>query len=353
MIEMMKNYIQNTLAAGAIAMLAFSCDRAGQFEAFNEGTEPAALAEWVSQPSGNLLLSDPTSAVSFEVQFHGTPVEQFELSVTDGTNSGVLITAATSGNFSGSFSVSEIASALGVAVSDLSEGDEFTFSSTLTSNGIVYRSSNGNTRVYDIAGDFDRNILTETVTMTDNSLDTDGIIRAGQSERIFLTFENDLGSTLATVPTITRTSTSGNTDDTIGDVQEMIDEDGNATYYFDYTAGASVSDAISFEITDATAVNVAGFAMEAVALSNLITVDNVVPTLDGDASLNNRVVLIFSEEIAVVNATLDGTAIDISMNEDGLTLDYKYEGTGASVLNLSVEDHAGNTLDLGNYNLTN
>ena len=348
----MKN-IRNILTLGVLAVLVSSCDRAGQFEAFNEGTEPAALAAWVSEPSGNLLLSDPASAVSFEVEFVGTPVEAFELSVTDGTNSGVLITAATSGNFAGSFSVGEIATALGVEVSTLSEGDEFTFSSALTSNGVVYRSSNGNTREFDVAGDFDQSILTETVKLTENSLDTDGIIRSGQSERIFLEFENDLGSTLETLPTITRTSTSGNTDDTIGAVREMLDDDGNATYYFDYTAGAANSDVISFEITGASAVSVAGFEMEDVSLTSLINVDNVVPTLEGNASLSNRVVLVFSEEIAVVNATLDGNAIEISMNEDGVTLDYAYTGTGAALLNLSVEDFAGNTLTVGDLNLTN
>ncbi len=348
----MKN-IRNIIAVGALAILALSCDRAGQFEAFNEGTEAAALAAWVDEPSGNLLLSDPASAVSFEVEFIGTTVDQFELSVTDGTNSGVLITAATSGNYSGSFSVAEIASALGVDVSTLSEGDEFDFSSTLTSNGIVYRSSNGNTREFNVAGDFDQSILTETVELTDNSLDTDGIIRAGQAERIFLEFENDLGSTLETLPTITRTSTSGNTDDTIGAVQSMLDEDDNTIYYFDYTAGAAASDAISFEITNASAVSVDGFAMEAVSLASLIEVDNVVPTLAGDASTGNRVLLVFSEEIGVVTASLDGEALDISMEEDGLTLDYAYSGSGAAVLSLSVQDFAGNTLTLGDFNLTN
>lgn len=349
----MKN-IRNILGMGVLAMLAFSCDRAGQFEAFNEGTEPAALAAWVSEPSGDLLLSDPTSAVSFEIEFVGTPVSAFELSVTDeDDNTGVLISAATSGNFSGSFSVGEIATALGVDVSSFSEGDEFTFSSTLTSNGIVYRSSNGNTREFNVAGDFDQSILTETTELIDNSLDTDGIIRGGQAERIFLEFENDLGSSLATRPTITRTSTSGNTDDTIGEVQEMVDEDGNATYYFDYTAGAADSDVISFEITAASAVSVAGFEMEAVSLSSLITVDNVAPTLDGNASAGNRVLLVLSEEIGAVTATLDGTEVDISMSDDGVTLDYIYAGTGAAVLNITVEDNAGNTLDLGDFNLTN
>lgn len=337
-----------------LAMLVWSCDRAGQFQDFNEGTEPAAVAAWVTSPEGSLTLSDPTAAVTFEIEFIGTTVDQFELTVSDSTNSGVLITAGISGNYTGSFSLSDIASALGTNVSDYVEGYGFEFSSTVTSNGITYPSSNANTREYDAVVDFSEAILVETVKLDDNSIASDGIISDGQSDTVFLEFTSDLGAVLATLPTITRTSVSGNTDDVIGDVQALEDEDGEIVrHFFLYTAGAAASDVISFEISDASAVSVAGFAMEAVDLDEVFTIDNVAPVVDGNASVSNRVLLVFNEDIASVSATLDGTAIEIEMNDDGITLDYAYSGSGAAVLSLSVQDLAGNTLNVGDFNLTN
>ncbi len=337
-----------------LAMLVWSCDRAGQFEDFNEGTEPAAVAAWVSSPSGNLTLSDPTANVSFEIEFIGTTVDQFEITVADSTNSGVLITANISGNYTGGFSLQDIATALGTNVSDYVEGYGFEFTSTVTSNGITYTTSNANTREFDAVSDFSEAILVETVKLDDNSIASDGIISDGQSDTVFLEFTSGLGAVLATLPTITRTSVSGNTDDVIGEVQAMEDEDGEIVkHFFLYTAGAAASDVINFQISEASAVSATGFAMEAVDLDEVFTIDNVAPVVDGNASVGNRVLLVFNEEIASVSATLDGTAIDIEIEEDGFTLDYAYDGTGTAVLSLSVDDLAGNTLNLGDFNLTN
>lgn len=337
-----------------LAMLVWSCDRAGQFQDFNEGTTPAAAAAWVTSPSGSLSLSDPSATVSFEMEFIGTPVEQYELTVADSTTSGVLITAAISGNYSGSFSLQDIATALGTNVTDYVEGYGFEFTSTITSNGIVYTTSNANTREFDAVADFEEVILVETVKLDDNSIASDGIISSGQSDTVFLEFTSDLGAVLATLPTITRTSVSGNTDDVISAVRSLEDEDGEIVrHYFLYTAGAADSDVISFSISDASAVSAAGFAMEAVDLGAVFTIDNVAPVVDGNASVGNRVLLVFNEEIASVSATLDGEALDIDIEEDGFTFDYAYDGSGAAVLSLTVEDLAGNTLDVGDFNLTN
>lgn len=337
-----------------LAMLVWSCDRAGQFEGFNEGTEPAAAAAWVSSPSGSLTLSDPTATVSFEMEFIGTTVEQYELTVADSTSSGVLITASISGNYTGSFSLADIATALGTNVSDYVEGYGFEFTSTVTSNGITYTTSNANTREFDAVADYEEVILVETVKLDDNSIASDGIISDGQSDTVFLEFTSDLGALLATLPTITRTSVSGNTDDVIGDVQALEDEDGEIVrHYFLYTAGAAASDVIDFQISDASAVSADGFAMEQVDLTEVFTIDNMAPAVDGNASVDNRVLLVFNEDIASVSATLDGEAIEIEIDEDGITFDYAYSGTGAAVLSLTVEDLAGNTLNVGDFNLTN
>lgn len=337
-----------------LAMLVWSCDRAGQFQDFNEGTEPAAVAAWVTSPEGSLTLSDPDASVTFEVEFIGTSVDQFEVSVADSTTSGVLITAGVSGNYSGSFSLNDIATALGTNVSDYVEGYGFEFSSTVSSNGITYPSSNANTRQFDAVVDFDEVILVETVKLDDNSIASDGIISSGQSDTVFLEFTSDLGAVLATLPSITRTSVSGNTDDVIGEVQAMLDEDGEIVkHYFLYTAGAAGSDVINFQISDASAVSVDGFAMEQVDLAEVFTIDNMAPAVDGNASVGNRVLLVFNEDIASVSATLDSEAIEIEINEDGITLDYAYSGSGAAVLSLTVEDLAGNTLNVGDFNLTN
>lgn len=337
-----------------LAMLVWSCDRGGQFEAFNEGTEPAAAAAWVSSPSGNLTLSDPAANVTFEIEFIGTTVDQFELTVADSTNSGVLITASISGNYTGSFSLQDVVAALGTNVSDYVEGYGFEFTSTITSNGITYTSSNANTREFDAVADFSEVILVETVKLDDNSIASDGIISDGQSDTVFLEFTSGLGAVLETLPTITRTSVSGNTDDVIGEVQAMEDEDGEIVkHFFLYTAGAAANDLISFQISDASAVSADGFAMEAVDLDEVFTIDNVAPIVSGNASVGNRVLLVFNEDIASVSATLDGTAIEIDIDEDGITLDYAYDGDGTAVLSLSVEDLAGNTLNVGDFNLTN
>ena len=365
---MMKKYIKHTLFAGALAMLVFACDRAGQYEDFNQGTEPAAVATWVTSPAGNLTLSDPTSAVAFEVEFIGTTVDQFEMSVAIDndrlTASGVLLTASVSGNYSGSFTLADIASALAVSVTDFVEGDEFTFSSTVTSNGITYPSSNGNTREFDAVVDFDEAILVETVKLDDNSIASDGIISAGQTDSVFLEFTSDLGVRLETLPTITRTSVSGNIDDAIGPVRPLVDEDGEVVrYYFLYTAGVAATDVISFQVSDASAVSVDGFAMEQADLPEVFTIDNVDPTVLQDASLGNRFLMVFSEQIASVTAVVDYLAtddndgpVDVSIDEDGITLDYSFDWSAGDPdvnLTLAVADQAGNTLTIGTFTFRN
>lgn len=363
----MKN-IRNILIVGVLAMLVYSCERAGQFEDFDQGTTPAAVAAWVTSPTGNLTLSDPAAAITFEVEFIGTQVDQFEMSVAfdNGTSevSGVLITANVSGNFSGSFSLNDIATALAIPVTDFAEEDEFEFNATVTSNGITYPSSNANTREFDAVAGFSETIIIETVTLEDNAISTDGVISSGQSDSVFLEFTSGLGAALATLPTITRTSVSGNDDDVIGEVQALLDEDGEIEkYFFLYTAGAAASDVISFQVANASAVSVDGFAMEQTDLPEVFTIDNVAPEAVQDATLGNRFLIVFSEELASATAVLDYADSDendgpvsLDLSDDGVSLDYSFDWSAGDpnvTLTLTVEDLAGNTLTVGTYSFTN
>ena len=98
--------------------------------------------------------------------------------------------------------------------------------------------------------------------------DSDGSVRDGQVDTVFLSFDQEL----ITLPTIARTSAVSATDDAIGAVTQL--EGGE--YFFLYTAGASATDTITFALTGAESVD--GFEMASVTSSDAYIIDNVAPT---------------------------------------------------------------------------
>ncbi len=148
----MKKLVYTLLGIAVAAAGVISCDTAGGIEDFNDGVTNASLAVWVDTPfsdADTLSLLDPSNAIEFEIEFldesNGSLVDAFQLEVSDGTNTAILISqtafaANENGNqgFSGSFSLTDVVSALGTDLIDYVSGDEFDFTGNITRGGVVY-----------------------------------------------------------------------------------------------------------------------------------------------------------------------------------------------------------------------
>lgn len=374
-------------------LISVSCDTEGGIDDPVFGIAGnAPLAAWLTSAEGSddLILSDPTSTVDFEIEFidatDGSSVEEFTMTVTYETTTVTLIsqssfTSTSSGNqgFSGSFSLNDIASALGVTAATFSEGDEFSFSNTVTSGGTTYPNGNSNTFSNSLR-DFDLEIPGETISITSFSTDST-FLNSTSIGTVVLAFANDLTIELETLPTVTRTSSAGSGDDVLGAVTAVLDQDGaDSVYTFDYTPGAADGDTISFEITAASAVTTAGFEMADSTFSAVFIIDNVDPTVSftettvltsGLDTTGIRFVTTFSEDIGSITMTANITGVDDDLDDvvdedgevaklsptfSGRTLDYTYPWTGADVgevtIDIEMRDVAGNLLDLGSTTFT-
>ena len=365
----MKNKINILLACLVVVGMA-ACDTAGGIDAdiFVPG-ESAALAVWVSSPSGDLLLSDPTATVDFEVEFldetDGSSVEAFTMTVTDGTNTGTLInqtafTANANGNqgFSGSISMNAIAAALGTTVASYSEEDEFDFVSTITRGGTVFPSGNSLFSVRDFTLETPVETVDVTVTIKNEFLN------GAATGTVVMAFENDFGVELETFPTLTITSGSGS----FGAVTAVLDEDDeDSVYQAVYTPGA-VEEKISFTITGASAVTAAGFAMATETVTDAFTVDLTAPQLLGNNSAASATGQLYNflldENIGSVSllenftgvdddgdGTIDeageGEKVEVTFSDNFFNFKYDWKAADGEVtLTLEVEDAAGNAVAL-------
>ncbi len=381
----MKNNI-NILLACLVVLGMAACDTAGGIDAdiFTPG-ESAALAVWADSPSGDLILSDPTSSLDFEVEFidetDGSSVESFTMVVQirdkDGnvTSSGTVLTQATftanaDGNqgFSGSISLNDIATALSTTTATFSEKDEFHFVSTFTRGGTTYPSGNAN-QFLESVNDFSEKIGVETVEVTvtikNSNVDATG-------ELVIMAFENDFGVALETMPTFEILSGGSGSFGAVTAVPFADEEDEknfgkDSVYQALYTPGA-VEEVITFRILSASAVDVAGFEIVPDTVKKAFTVDLTAPTIVGDLSATSTTGQLYnfllSEDIGSVTLKEDFTGVDD--DEDGTVddatdavkvdvtftdnvLDFKYDwkaADGEVTLTLEIKDKAGNELAL-------
>lgn len=400
----MKNKINILLACLIIGGMV-ACDTAGGIDAdiFQPG-DAAALAVWVDSPSGNLILSDPSSSVSFEVEFidetDGSSVESFAMLVetrgkdADGDEivleSGTLLSsssfsASANGNqgYSGSFDLTDVASALNVTVASLSEGDEFFFTTTITRGGVVYPTGNAN-QFLESVRDFSREIAVETTSIQSVTIKTANV-GIGLTSTVVMAFANDFTDSLAVMPTLEILSGGGD----FGAVTAIayMDEDdednfGKDSVYqavYDPTLGTPAVDGakVTFRILNASSTTAAGFGSVADTTKSKIAVDLTVPTIvgnngSGPVSSGALYNLFLSEPIGSVTLTEDFTGIDDDEDEliDGLdtdgdavkvdveftdnVLDFTYEwedDDGEVTLTLVIKDTAGNPLDLSGLGL--
>lgn len=383
-------FLKNILFKTLILTMVISCDTEGGIDddVFAiAGNAP--IASWITSAEGSdlLKLSDTDSPVPYEIEFidasNGNSVNAFTMIVVDSTSeilkTGVLIsqttfTANTDGiqGFSGSFSLNDIFSALGTTASDYTEGDTLNFTHTVTSGGVDYPSGNSNTFSNSIR-DFSLEIPVETVDLVSFSSDS-VFLNANSRETITMTFENDFTNELVVLPTVTRISAKGQTDDTIGDVN--FDSDRSA-YTFTYASGTSDVDTISFIISDASALS-SGFVMANDTFNTVFIIDNIDPTqvadisslqTDGNTDTTGfRFNILFSEDIGDLTITSNFIDIDDDLDGDideegefttvsatfsGSNLDYIFPWIGSEdgevELTLEVRDRAGNILDYGTY----
>lgn len=358
------------------------CDTAGQIDAFSNGTN-GALASWVTSPDGDLLLSDPTAGLDFEVEFidedNGNTVEAWAMTVTDGTTTGTIFTqtaftANTDGNqgFSGSVSLADIATALGTTTASFAEEDEFTFGSILTRGGVQFPVGNASQFLNAVA-DFDEAIAIETVSVTAKSVDSP-YLSATSTDTVFMEFANDFTTVLASNPTLTAISTDGslNTNGYVfGDMGSKLDEDGEDSVYWVVItppAGLAGVDTISVVISDASAF-ATGFVMANDTLENAYFYDNVVPTIAANNSANvagtggsvvgYRFNVALSEEIGSVTVVADYADADTDDVEkvvevEGDVFDYTFDWTaadGAVSITVTIADEAGNAATAINVDL--
>ncbi len=358
------------------------CDTAGgaDDDIFARGAD-AALASWVSAPSGDLTLSDPASALAWEVEFidesNGSTVESFQIAISDGTNSGSIsyssFTANADGNqgVSGSISLNDIATAIGVTVASMSEEDEFTFAPTLTRGGVVYPVGNASQFLNAVA-DFTGTIAVETTALTGSSVKNEYITG---DDTVFLEFANDFTTELLVNPTLAILSATGQVDYAVGAIGVKVDGDGDdSVYYAIVTPTAAAADTASVVVSAASAI-ATGFVMVNDTLDNVWIVDNAAPTQvfnnsffsrDADMdTLGQQLNYVFSEELGSISILENFIGIDddedgvtdeadegttITIDLDGTNLNYLYEWTGSADgdvdITITVEDLATNELSL-------
>ena len=229
----------------------------------------------------------------------------------------------------GTFSISlgDAVGFLGLTAADYDRDDAIDFEfEMVATDGTVFTSSNVGTNVaasgrfsfynspysYSAVIDDPNRVI---LTSAELSSFSNSRLIAGDTDSVQLIFD---ASALVTLPTVTRTSTSGNTDDVIGPITAHPSEAN--TWFFLYTAGAANSDQISFALTGGESVS--GFPMENVSFSNAFTIDNVVPTmtlvestglLTDDGSQVDRITItvVFSEDVfGDVTYTVTSTQFD-------------------------------------------
>ncbi|MEP1097259.1 MAG: hypothetical protein ABJG78_19240 [Cyclobacteriaceae bacterium] len=387
----MKNNINIFLACLVIFAMS-ACDTAGGLDTFGSGDE-SALSVWVTAPKGDLILSDPTTGLAYEVEFidatDGSSVEQFTIDVEvrdkDGnvTNSGNLLTTSTfaanaNGNqgLSGTITVNGIAAALSTTAATFSEKDEFHFSTTHTVGGVVLANGNAN-QFLKSTSNFSETIAVETVeasvTIKNSKVDANG-------EYVIMAFKNDFGVALETMPTFEILNGGGGSFGPVEVVPFKDPEDTknlgkDSVYQAKYTPAVD-GEVITFRILSASAVTVAGFDIVADTVKKAFTTDLTAPTISGNQSVTSATGqfynLFLSEDIGSVSlkedfkdvdddedgmidgADTDGDAVkvDITFSENFLDFKYDWEDKDGEVtLTLVIKDPAGNVLDLSGAGL--
>ncbi len=258
--------------------------------------------------TNNLDVSDPSTTYSIQLEAQdasgGSLLQEVRVNVgfNDGDDTGtgdVAMTAftvipasaftdtspTTNGLPVGTFSTTleDLMTHVGTTLTSISTADNFIidFEMVLTDGRVFNRGNatgditrtgrfsffNSQFRYNPVLGDRNRLVVNDLSIKDNNGL---GTLNSGSSDTVFVTF--DRTPTFVTAPTITRTSTAGATDDVIGALTQLEDED----YFFIYTAGATATDTISFTVTGGSVV--AGFIMSDADLDDAYVIDNVTPT---------------------------------------------------------------------------
>jgi len=375
-LKIMRN-IKYIFGIAVVLLFVTACDNENPLE--DLGGETGAFASWVSPPSGDLLTSDPSSAISWEFELidgnNGNDVESVSVNVTDGTNSGTVATISSfsandNGNqgASGSFDLNDIASALGVGISDIGEGDSFDFTIEVTkTDGSVWGQANSSIASgHSPANPFSRSTAIETVSLVSSSVDSTWV-NANSVDTLFLEFANDFTSQLEVNPTITAISSEEAGLGTVGPINVIQDVNGvDSVYWVSYEPSGAAADTISFEITGASAFS-SGYVMENDTVQMAYIVDNVnpseetfglVPVFDEEGNIVGiQFIGAFSETLGSVEIVADyddsdDNDGDVGATPTGKTINFTLDWTeadGPVTFDIQVKDLAGNTLDLGSF----
>ncbi|MGB3463647.1 MAG: hypothetical protein WBA74_00180 [Cyclobacteriaceae bacterium] len=323
----MKNILYIAVVFLTIGII--GCDSTTRIEELNELGDPGAIPALIGSLDTLYKLSDvANSGATFDVEFidgdNGNSVASYNWFVSYKESPVVSVASFTSftanenGNQSinGTLAFQDALDALNLTAGDMAEGDTLFYTATVVLNdGTVFTDANGGV-TYNELFDFSAIIDTETVVLTDATV-SGAFLRNGQSGTISLVFDEDI----VTVPTITRISAGGNTDDVVG--TPVITDDADSVV-FSYTAGASASDVATFVVSGAEAV--AGFPSVSDTLEIKITTDNVTPTA-----------LLSSIEADVDNATDSIESVTVAFNfAEVVTEEFTFDVTSASFDSQSI-----------------
>ena len=344
-----------------------------------------AIAKWITSPKGDLRLSDPASSLSYEVEFldesGGTTVEKFTFDISykklnrtvDILSSGTIdvpsssFSANDNGNQSvaGSISLSAINSAIGDNVT-LFEGDTIVFNTTLTRGGVVFAAGAVFSATTPLAAiGFDKLISKETVSATMKEVKRK-YVKNGKADSVLLNFSNDFtDDSLTVLPTLTYISTANSTDHSFEDVVRVTNTNGKDSLFVSkFNPGVADRDTVSIIINGASAIS-SGFVMKPDTIKNAYIIDNVVPTVLSNNSVETRGAknkflgytfnLVLSETIGKVLISFDFEKAEskdgkITLEDvDSDVLNYNYvwdQDKGNVTLSVVIEDLSGNSVSL-------
>ena len=332
-----------------------------------------AIAKWTTSPKGNLQLSDPTSSLSYKVEFldesGGATVEKFTFNISYKKVNGSIdvpsssFSANDNGNqsFAGTISLNDIKSAIGGSVT-FSEGDAFTFSTTLTRGGIVFPVGT----VSSSASGFKKLISKETVSATMKEVKRK-YVRNGRADSLFLNFANDFTNSVMVLPTLTYISTANSTEHSFEDVVRVTNTKGKDSLLVSkFNPGVTARDTVSIIINGASAFS-SDFVMKPDTIKNAYIIDNVDPTVLSNNSVETRGAknkilghtfnLVLSETIGKVvisfdfekDESKDGKITLEDVDSDVLNYNYVWDQDKGNVtLSVVIEDLSGNSVSLPN-----
>lgn len=255
-------------------------------------------------------------------QYSTIPASSFDISNSTTTNN---LPAA-----SFSITLSQLLDHISSTISDVSVDDEFVidFEMELT-DGRVFNLSNATGdvtrtgffsyfnsqfRYFAAVGDPQRLVL------DDISISSDiGILNSGAQDTVFLEF--DRSDAFLVMPTITRESVIGATDDEIGTITLWDEEEDGNIYFFLYTGGASAADTVSFTISGGESVD--GVTMDDVTFSSAYIIDNTapIPTLGVSSVSTDASRRILNVSVDLLYESLGESQVDFTISSNNPNFD--------------------------------